>query len=216
MLSKDLSWVPDSPNKKRELLKGLTGRLLHEIGHTVAAAKQGYPTDLIILDQRKGSSLDCAFVHDSFRAALEENQKAQVAILAGGFMAEYVVFSEVTVLRAVSDIMSLCTLEKLQIKQGTDDELISVTKLLISKHRNLFSPAETKNIKVIYSRAAELIKNGKALKDEAFIIPIGTWVDLIQVNNHNFDADALKRVAQENYSLDVLEELRGHSGKSGV
>lgn len=216
MLSRDLNWIPNSSAKKRHMLDGLTGRLLHEIGHAVAAAKQGYPTDLIILDESLGPSLDCAYIHDSLRSSLEINKAAQNAILAGGFMAEYTLFSEVAVHRAISDIEALCRQQSINFNKQDDTALISAARYFLEQHMDLFDHDDTRIIKKIYTNAAKIIITGKAWQSNAFIIPRSIWSGLIRIHNHTAEAAAIHRATQANYSLDVLESLRGHNGRSGV
>lgn len=216
MLARDLNWIPNSSSRKQQMLDGLTGRLLHEIGHTVAAAKQGYPTDLIILDERSGASLDCAYMHESFWPSLENSKTAHCAILAGGFMAEYNLFSEVAVNRAISDLEALCGQRRMSINKNDQSALISTAKHYINHYKNLFDNNDIKVIKKIYARSAEVIRTGEAMKNNAFIITCDVWADLTHGSSHTAEVAALQRTTQGNYPLDALETLRKHHGKSEV
>lgn len=216
MLSKNLDWTPESGSKKQDLLSGLTGRLLHEIGHVVAAAAQGYPTDLLILDEKPGSQLDCAYMDDSIRSKLASDTNSEGKILAAGLMAEYTIFSQAAVLRACSDIEALSRIYRIPLNLNDNNSILFAANKIRDIYKSLFESKNKSKIKSVYRNIAALIANNNMKIDDAFVIPIDIWFSDLHEKNDPLANSALVRSRQHNYASGVLADLRRHTGKSGV
>jgi hypothetical protein len=152
----------------------MTRRLVHEIGHIVAAADAGIPTDYVIIDSN--GARDAAYVDPIYRTRIASDATLNSRLLASGLSAEMAVFGEVDLFSAHDDLKSLADL--LGISKTEDDESWMKETFFCSLHQQLLPINAIEIIRPTYARLVVAIEIRRFLIDRAHVIPIEAYHNL--------------------------------------
>lgn len=201
-----LDGIPSDRDKIRSIINSATGLLVHEIGHVVASAKQGFPSDLIIIPKDISAHEGMSYIDGKFKKIMEVNPSRHKSCLAGGFMAEHKIFFEPALHRSLSDILRMAKIDKKSIVCNADVK--SYVEGFIDSQSDFFGIKDTINIKSIYRKIANFIRGNDKPIEGFYIIPMRIWFDNIHDKTDEDAIEALSRSNDENRWHDFVRQIK--------
>ncbi|MBV9978452.1 hypothetical protein [Bradyrhizobium sp.] len=154
----------------------MTRLVVHEVGHVVAAADAGIPTDYVVIDPVNG--YHAGYIDEVHRSRLESDTALGSRILAAGFAAEMALLSAAHLPISREDLLTLASRLGIPMK-GEPDGWMKLTALrALWVYQPVLQPDAVDPIKCTYARLASAIMSKQYMLNGAHVIPVDAFNSL--------------------------------------
>ena len=157
-----------SESDRKAVARSKSGTVIHEVGHFLAAAKLGLPTDFIMFNWTpEQSRIHAAYMHERYSGEVKANPSGRLGLLAAGYAAEMCVFGVGLLNRAASDLDAAAELlgfDAFELERNGHPVAV-----LLQEH-DPFEPDDAVLIVDMHNALAALI-NGEGGPNDIFVIP---------------------------------------------
>jgi hypothetical protein len=169
MLLEDLTLIPKSLKKRKQLLLDSTGVVLHEVGHVVSAALNGgIATDYLVFDWSATALRHSTYIDECYRDKLACNVPLQVRTAAGGIAAEKLIFGEGCLPRADQDFIKIAELLGQRFRA---DQMGALVNMVLQDFDPIIPSDAVDLVRDLYRRTVKAVQGRRYRVDSIDIIP---------------------------------------------
>ncbi len=153
---------------RKAVARSEAGTVVHEVGHFLAAAKLGLPSDFVMFDWASEQPRKHAvYIHKRHNEELRANRSGRLGMLAAGYAAEMRVFGVGFLNRATSDLEAAAGLLGFETFDLQQDGVAVARQL---NHHDLFGSDDAVFLVEMHNALAAFI-NAEGGPDGIFVIP---------------------------------------------
>jgi hypothetical protein len=154
----------------------MTRLIVHEVGHIVAAAAVGIPTDFLVIDEGSWTVRHGGYIDETYRPWFELPfyHIARIRILAAGFAAELAIFGAADLDMSSEDLSAIADLLS---RAKNNDWMMNAAQFALENYQPVLPPSAAKAIKSIYPKIVAALQGRMHLVADAHVIPFPIFDD---------------------------------------
>ena len=157
-----------SESDRKVVARSEAGTVIHEVGHFLAAAKLGLPSDFIMFNwASEPPRKHAVYMHKRYSDEVKANPSGRLGLLAAGYAAEMRVFGVGLLNRATSDLTAAAGLLGFDTFELQQDGMAVARQL---NQHDPFGPDDAVLLVEMHNALAALI-NAEGGPNDIFVIP---------------------------------------------